>query len=299
MKTLIVGGTGLTGATTAVHLAEKGHQVTLMSRHAADNPALSQFEWIKGDYIHDTFSAEVLGQFDNLVFAAGADIRMLPPEASDEAFFEQANTQAIPRFFQAAKQAGIKRAVYVGTYYPQVAPDKIETSAYVKSRYLADTAIRALSDDSFAVCSINAPFILGCFSGVAAPHLEALVHYCAGFIPELSLVAPEGGVNHISAKSMAQAISGALEKGEGGKAYLVGDANISWKQYFDWFCKAAGNPIDIKISKEEHPMLPDIILYAGRGATISYEPDNAPLNYETDLIEKTIEEVVVNYLPKS
>lgn len=298
MKTLIVGGTGLTGATTAVHLAEQGHQVTLMSRHPADNPALSQFTWFKGDYIHDTFDHDVLGQFDALVFAAGADIRMLPENTPDDVFFHQANTEAIPRFFAKAKQAGIKRAAYVGTYYPQVAPDKIETSAYVKSRHLADEGIRALSDDSFVVCSINAPFILGQFPGVPAPHLEALVHYCAGFLQELPLVAPEGGVNHISAQSMAQAITGALERGESGKAYLVGDANLSWKQYFDWFCQAAGNPIDIPVSCDEHPMLPDMILYAGRGATISYEPDNAPLNYQTGLIPETIEALVKAYLPK-
>lgn len=298
MKVLIVGGTGLTGATTAVHLAEQGYQVTLMSRNAVENPALSHFEWLQGDYIHDTFGPELLGQFDALVFAAGADIRMLPEGEADDVFFHKANSEAIPRFFQMAKQAGIKRAVYVGTYYPQVVPDRIETSAYVKSRYIADEAIRALSDNDFIVCSINAPFILGYFPGVAAPHLEALVHYCAGFIQELPLVAPEGGVNHISAKSMAQAIAGALERGESGKAYLVGDENLSWKQYFDSFCQATGNSIDIPVSKDEHPMLPDMILYAGRGATISYTPDNAPLNYETGLIESTINELVRVYLPK-
>lgn len=298
MKVLIVGGTGLTGATTAVYLAEQGHDITLMSRNRVENPALSGFEWLKGDYIHDTFNADLLSKFDALVFAAGADIRMLPQGEPDDVFFHKANSEAIPRFFEVVKKAGIKRAVYVGTYYPQVVPEKIQTSAYVKSRHLADEAIRALSDDDFVVCSINAPFILGDFPGVSAPHLEALVHYCAGFLKELPLVAPEGGVNHISAQSMAQAIAGALKRGESGKAYLVGDANLSWKQYFDWFCAAAGNPIDIPVSKDEHPMLPDMILYAGRGATISYEPDNAPLNYETGLIQKTIEDVVKSYLPK-
>ncbi len=295
MKILIVGGTGLSGATTACLLRERGHDVSLMARAAPTNPSLADFPYIAGNYMDDDFDTTALSGFDGLVFAAGADIRMLPEDTAPADFFQRANTEAIPKFFSAAKGAGVQRAVYLGTYYPQVAPQKIETDPYVRSRHEADKAIRAMSDDNFAVCSINAPFILGTFPGVVDAHLAALVQYAAGEIQGLSLVAPAGGVMHMTADSVAEALAGALERGAPGRAYLVGDEYFTWKDYFEAFCSAVGKPVTLEVSTGEHPMLPDMILYAGRNAVVKYTPDNAPLNYATGLVSQAIVDIARVY----
>ena len=60
MKTLIVGGTGLIGAETARLMASNGHEITLMSRNSTNNPALSDYNHIAHDYIHDDISTDVL-----------------------------------------------------------------------------------------------------------------------------------------------------------------------------------------------------------------------------------------------
>ena len=296
MKVLIVGGTGLTGAHAAQYLAQQACEVTLCSRSKPDIPALATFDHIAASYLDEDFPFASLAGFDALVFAAGADIRLLPPDESDEAFFTRVNSVGVPRFMQRARDAGIGRAVYIGTYYPQVVPEAIERSAYVRSRHLADEGVRALNDGNFTVCSLNAPFILGHVAGVALPHLEGLVNYAAGRIDGLPLVAPAGGVNHISSQSMSEAIYGALQRGQGGKAYLVGDENLSWKAYLERFFAAAGNPGELEVSTQEHPLFPDVILYAGRNATISYEPDNDELGYTRNLIDDAICEVVQAYL---
>jgi nucleoside-diphosphate-sugar epimerase len=296
MKTLIIGGTGLTGAHAALHLREAGHAVTLQSRTAPALECLRDFAHLPGSYIDDSLPVDVLRGFDQLVFAAGADIRQLPPGEDDATFFQRVNTEAIPRFFQRAKDAGIARAVYIGTYYPQVVPRRIEDNAYVRSRHLADVGLRALNSDAFNVCSLNAPFILGHVPGIALPHLEVLVQYAAGRLAGMPLVAPAGGVNHISSQSMSEAIAGALERGVGGKAYLVGDQNLSWKAYLEMYFEAVGNPIDLQVTTDEHPLFPDIILYAGRNALIEYEPDNGELGYSRNNVKATIAELVRAYL---
>ncbi|MEM9256909.1 MAG: NAD-dependent epimerase/dehydratase family protein [Pseudomonadota bacterium] len=296
MSVLIVGGTGLTGAHAALHLKAAGEDVTVMSR--GDLPAsLAGLPHLRGSYL-DEVVRDRLGAFDQLVFAAGADIRQQPPDEDPEAFYTRVNSEGVPQFFRWAREAGVQTAVYIGTYYPQVVPDKIDSSPYVRSRHLADTGLRALNTAEFRVCSLNAPFILGCVPGVSLPHLEGLVHYAAGRMPDLPAVAPEGGVNHISSQSMSEAIVGALAHGEGGKAYLVGDENLSWKAYLELFFAAAGNPQDLPVSDQEHPLFPDVILYAGRNATISYVPDNAELGYTTGLIGETVRQVVAAYLPE-
>ena len=294
-KILVVGGTGLTGAHAALHLREAGHSITIMSRSAPTVPCLQAFDHLVGNYVEGDIDLEALKGFDQLVFAAGADIRQLPAGEDEEAFFNRANVQAIPQFFEHAKSAGISRAVYIGSYYPQVVPEIIETSVYVRSRHLADKAVRALNCESFTVCSLNAPFILGYVPGIDLPHLAVLVQYAAGQLEGIPVVAPSGGVNHITSKSMSEAIAGALARGQGGRAYLVGDENLSWKEYLEMYFDCAGNPTDLGVSTDEHPLFPDMMLYAGRNAVISYEPDNGELAYSRNNVRAAIAELVQAY----
>ncbi|MCB1732857.1 MAG: epimerase, partial [Halieaceae bacterium] len=104
-----------------------------------------------------------------------------------------------------------------------------------------------------------------------------LAEYARGNIPGLPLFAPKGGTNHISSHSLAQASLHALERGESGRAYLVGDENLSWKAYLELWCEAVGNPQDLEVREDDHPMFPNVIMFAGAGATVSYEPDAADL----------------------
>ncbi|MBA5770466.1 hypothetical protein, partial [Escherichia coli] len=81
----------------------------------------------------------------------------------------------------------------------------------------------------------------------------------------LPVYGPAGGSNFISTQSLSEAIWGALQRGEAGKAYLVGDENLSFADYFAAFFRAAGNPQDVPSLDQEHPLLPDMAIYTGRG----------------------------------
>ena len=62
------------------------------------------------------------------------------------------------------------------------------------------------------------------------------------------------------------------------------------------YFEAVGNPVDLEVSNEEHPLFPDIIMYAGRNAVIDYEPDNAELGYSRHKVRSAIDELVAAYL---
>ncbi|KAA1193184.1 NAD-dependent epimerase/dehydratase family protein [Pseudohalioglobus sediminis] len=294
-RILIVGGTGLTGAHAALHLRELGHEVTLMSRSAPTLECLQEFEHIAADYVQEPLSAAQWSGFEQMVFAAGADIRQFPRGQDEAAFYTRVNVEAIPAFFASARSAGLARAVYIGSFYPQVAPEAIARSVYVRSRHLADEGVRQLDCDSFSVCSLNAPFILGHVPGLRLPHVAAMVDYARGKLEGVPLLAPAGGTNHISSESMSAAIASALEQGRGGHDYLVGDENLSWKTYLERFFRAAGNPVDLPVSEQEHPLFPDVMMYAGRNARVSYEPELGELSYPLGRIQHTIEQVVSAY----
>ena len=60
-----------------------------------------------------------------------------------------------------------------------------------------------------------------------------------------------------------------------------------------------GNETELETRDEEHPLFPDKILYAGRGSTVSYEPDaeeTALLGYSRNNVKQAIREYVSSWL---
>lgn len=297
MKILVVGGSGLIGGDAALFLQQQGHQVTIMARKRPQAPALAALPWLAGDYVNDDCGDGRLKGFDALVFAAAADIRNIPRDGSitPEAFYKKHNDEAVPRFLRAARDAGVKRAVYIGTFYPQVAPQRIGQCPYVTSRHNTAVAVAALSSPQFNVCVLNPPFVLGHIAGLDVSYLAALVNYVKGNLPNLPLFAPRGGTNHITSRSIAHAVHNALLRGESGKQYLIGDENFTWKEYLELWCDAVGKPADLDVRDDDHPLFPNVIMFAGPGATIRYEPDAADLtllDYPRRQVQAMIREIV-------
>lgn len=274
MKILVVGGTGLIGGHVALHLQSLGHDVTIAARKPAQpQSALAALPILIGDYIEDDFTREQLAGFDALVFAAGNDIRHLDKDADEAAHWQRANIDGVPRFFKLARDAGVRRAVLVGSFYPQVKPELIERIPYVRSRHLADEGARALATKDFAVCSVNAPFVVGSVPGLQVGMFDYYTRYALGQMAPMPVYAPAGGVNFISTQSLSEAIAGALLRGQSGKAYLVGDENWTFAEYLSVFFETVGKPQEVPSLDQEHPLLPDSMLYAGRGTLFYYEPD--------------------------
>ena len=298
MKVLVVGGSGLIGGDAALYLKSHGHNVTIMARSVPTAPVLAALPFVQGDYVNDDMSDGRLNGFDAVVFAAAADIRQVPMDGSvtPEEFYRKVNDEAVPRFFAAAREAGVRRAVYIGTFYPQVASHRIGECPYVTSRSNTDEAVRAMSSDSFTVCSLNLPFVMGHIPGLDIPHIGALVAYASGALSELPVFAPKGGTNHITSHAVAQATLAALDHGESGRAYLLGDENYSWKEYLELWFEAAGNPQTLEVREDDHPLLPNVIMFAGPGATVSYKPEAVEeLAYDRLQINATINTLVKAY----
>ena len=294
MKTLIVGGNGFVGGYTALHFRDLGHDVTIMSRTKPKGTSrLNDLPFIRGDYVNDDFGDGRLEGFDWLVFAAGNDLGQFPQDGSisEADYFEKTNIIGLPRFFERAKRAGISRAAYMGSFYSFVAPENVEKIPYVRSRHLSDQAIRALSSPSFNVCSCALPWIVGYVPGLPVAHWEALAKYAQGKLEGIPDFAPPGGANFMTCRSVAEAMLGGLERGESGKSYLIGDVNLTWKDYFELWFRAAGRPRDLEV-RRGHPLVPDFALsYLSFGKT-DYEPpeeETALLGYRRGVLLQEVE----------
>lgn len=295
MKVLVVGGSGALGGYAALYLKDKGHDVTVGSRNAPhpDTP-MASMPFLQGDFVEGDFTADRLKGFDWVVFAAGNDPRHVPAEADFAAFLVKANHVAVPAFFAACRDAGIKRAVQLGSYYHQAAPELLDGNVYIQSRKAACEGARAQATDDFGVVSVNAPFMVGSVPGLPSMIFEPYVQWSQGKLP-IPAFGPAGGTNFMSFRSLSQAIEGALLRGESGKAYLVGDQDLSFADYFQLFFKAAGNNAVLEERDEEHPLLPDIAIPQGRGNWVRVAPDAAEvslLGYQRNDVAAAISDLV-------
>ena len=70
---------------------------------------------MRSDYVNEDCGDGRLEGYDWLVFCAGNDLGNYPGDGSvtQADYFEKANIEALPRFFEAAKRAGIARAAQV------------------------------------------------------------------------------------------------------------------------------------------------------------------------------------------
>jgi len=295
MKLLIVGGNGMVGGHAALRFTAKGHAVTIAARTPpmAGTP-LGALPFVRIDYIADVATAPLAG-YDAMIFAAGQDVRHVPAGENADQHWQRANAEAAPRFFAAAKAAGIKQAVLIGSFYPQAAPELVATSAYVAGRLAADEGVRALADASFHVTVLNAPFIIGYVPGLVVPSAQAMARWALGQLP-LPRTAPPGGVNVISCDTLTDAMEGALIGGgssyqKNGRAYLIGDENRTFQDYLGLFFRAAGDECPLDVVDEPHKLVPDSAILRGRGSTIYYDANPAEvalLGYRRHDIARTV-----------
>lgn len=295
MKTLIVGGTGMIGTHVASHLREQGDDVTMAARTApAPGSVASGFPVLLRDYTKGELSVADLGAFEAVVFAAGNDIRHLPRDVDPAEFWEQTQIGGVPRVVARAKEAGVRSVVQIGSYYHQVLPELVETNEYVRARALADERARELAAADFTVSTLNPPSILGVIPGRPIRTIGRILEWADGERPETPNFAPAGGTNYMSVRSLAEATRGAMYNAES-KAYLVGDANLTFREYFQMIFDAAGSKIQLEERDEEHPFLPDPFIVQGRGNVITYETDpaeTATLGYTQGDAPRAIEEIV-------
>ncbi len=273
MRILVVGGSGLIGAHAAAHLSALGHDVAVSSKRGGRRPpALGGLQWLQLDYIDSDVDPAILSGFDALVFCAGQDPRHASGR-SDDRFWSEVNSIAVPRFFELAKRAGVRRAINVSSFYPAVAPRLIDSNAYVRSRNAADLGVSALASRDFAPINLQAPFVVGAVPGLERQSPFAVyMQYARNELHALEIFTPLGGTNFISAASVAGAVAGALSRGVGGSSYLIGDENLSFRQFFKAFFASVGREAP-PAKNAEHPLMPDSVLLFGRGGELYYDPD--------------------------
>ncbi len=286
------------GAEIASTLAERGDAVTIASRRgtsAVDLPVIAGLPRLIADYTVGGPTVRELDGFDAVVMAAGQDIRHVRAGDDDEAFWMRVQGHGVPALAARSKQAGIGRFVQIGSYYHQLRPDLADLIPYVGARRDADEGARALTDDGFAAITLNPPSIVGAATERSRRGYAKMAARLRGEGEEPAAWAPPGGTNYLSVRSLAQAVLGALDRGEPGRAYLLGDESLSYREWFQRFVDLTGGTVRLEVVDASHPLQPDRFIVQGRGNTLEYEPDAtevALLGYDRGDVTRALAEIL-------
>jgi dihydroflavonol-4-reductase len=236
-RVVVIGGTGFLGYRAVKEFIYRRHGVTVI----ALPPLPEELSFPKDvniflaniDELDDGSIINILKGHDAIVFAAGADDRVIPKAPAYE-FFYQANVRSCKRIISLARQSGIKRGVILSSYFlyfDRVWPDEklSEYHPYIRSRKeQAQQSMDAAMPD-LQLMILELPYIFGSTPG-RTPLWKPLIKYINSPYP---LFYMKGGTNMIAVEHVGQAIAGAIETGRGGESYTIGDENLTWVEFIE------------------------------------------------------------------
>jgi nucleoside-diphosphate-sugar epimerase len=112
VKVLVTGGTGVVGRATVDALLDRGHEVRLFSRHAADDVK----EW---PHRVEAFPGDVANEVEVRGAADGCDavihLTAIVAESPPDVTFEKVNVLGTEHLVREAERAGVRRFIYVSS----------------------------------------------------------------------------------------------------------------------------------------------------------------------------------------
>ncbi len=170
MESFVTGGSGFVGAATIARLVERGHRVRAMSRSATSDATVraAGAEPVRCDL--ENVAAGHLAGADVVVHAAAFVEAWGPADA-----WERINVDGTRRMLAAAREAGVKRFIHIGTeaalVHGQALRDADESYPlaldspypYCRTKARAEQAVRAANDPAtgFETLVLRPRFIWG------------------------------------------------------------------------------------------------------------------------------------------
>jgi nucleoside-diphosphate-sugar epimerase len=194
------------------------------------------------DMTDDELRAAFSGM-DGFIFAAGVDERIEGPSPIYD-FFKKYNITPLERMLRLAKESGVKRAVIAGSYFSHFAkkwPEMEMTKwhPYIRSRIDQENMAFSFADDTFAVSILELPYIFGAQKG-RKPVWVFLVEMLLKM--KGAILYPRGGTTMVTVRQVGQAFAGAVERGQGAKAYPIGWFNLTRREMISIMNKYMGYP---------------------------------------------------------
>ena len=253
----MVGGTGLLGEKAANILIERGHEVVSVALppvpQGADIPKKMKLHLCDINEVSDEEALKMMKGCDCFIFASGIDERVECP-APVFSWYEKYNIKPLDRLLPLAKQAGVKKAVVLGSYFSMLNKEEwgykqklpkglLERNHYIRSRIIQEETVQKYVDENFDAAVLELPYIFGTQPG-RKPVWTVLIEQIAGMDKLGFTMYPTGGTAMLTVRQVGESIAGAAEKlgseFKGFYAWPIAMYNQTWKEFLHIVYDARG-----------------------------------------------------------
>ncbi|MEO0373572.1 MAG: NAD-dependent epimerase/dehydratase family protein [Cyanobacteria bacterium P01_A01_bin.17] len=252
MKALVTGANGFTGSHLCQYLLQRGDQVVAYVRQTSD---LSRLEALDVEFaygeITDKASLESAMQGVNTVFHTAAYVEL---GLVDAALMERVNVGGTKAVLTAAQAAGVSKMVYCSTIgvYGDTQGKLIDetfvrqqtdfSSAYDRTKYLAQQAVDAAAQSGFHVVSVMPSGIFG----PGDPHFGKVVQlFLKGGLKVWAGADRVTGIVHVD--DLVEAMILAVERSQPGEHYIISTGELTTREMFQVFSDETGIPVPTEI----------------------------------------------------
>jgi dihydroflavonol-4-reductase len=238
MNLLVTGGTGFLGSALVPLLARDGHRVRLLQRSAAPEAEALGAEVHRASLEDAAAVAAALDGVEAVFHLAG----QVSFDPEDPAKLYALHVQGTRRLLDACVARGVKRVVLAsssGTIavsreervateeddYPLAAV--ADWPYYLSKIYQEKAALRIHRDAGLPVVVLNPSLLLGP-GDTRLSSTDVVWKFLERRIPAM----PNGGLSFVDVRDAAAAFAAALTRGRPGERYLLGGANMTFRDFF-------------------------------------------------------------------
>ncbi len=250
---LVTGGTGFIGSHVVRRLMKEGVRVRCLARLHSKRSNLHglDVEWWTGD-LNDKASIERAVKGCDQLFHVAADYRLWAPNALE---MEHTNVQGTRNILDASANAGVSKIVFTSSVAaigrPILADGTLgignETmdpprdqliGPYKRSKFASDLLARSYADKGVPVVIVNPAAPIGSYDIKPTPTGKMIVDFLNGKMPAFV----DTGMNFIDVEDVAAGHWLAAQKGKKGERYILGNKNMTLKDFLHKVAAVAGKP---------------------------------------------------------
>jgi dihydroflavonol-4-reductase len=246
VKALVTGATGFIGSAITRQLLSDGNDVKVLVRETSDTRNIDDLdvERRRGD-IRDADSVRnALKGCDTLFFAAAYFTHW----STDRSRFYEVNVGGTRASLRAAMEAGVSKVVYtstnnaIGAYGAAPSDEEVAFNYwktgdhYSISKYLAEIEAFKFGARGLPVVIVNPTLVVGTNDIRPTSSGQLIIEVASGNMP----IYMDGWVNVVDVEDVARGHILAAARGRVGERYLLGNQNLTVREYFRLIADAAG-----------------------------------------------------------
>ncbi len=247
MKTLVTGATGFVGSSVVRELLKDGVETRVLVRENSDTRNIDGLDVEKayGDIRDGDSVKSALKGCDTLYQAAALYAFWVP----DNKAFYDINVEGTKTALNAALEQGMEKVVYTSTiaavaFSGADKPANEDTeynlwdtgNHYSRSKYLGEVEAKKFCEKGLPVVIVNPAMVIGIRDIKPTPSGEMILNVLNRKMPGY----PDVGINLVDVEDVARGHILAAQKGRIGERYILGNENLSLKDYFSLIGEVAG-----------------------------------------------------------